>query len=207
LDRTQGAGHALTDVNGNVSATYKYEPFGKLIGSPGTVTNAYRWLGGGGVYWDGDVRLYKMGTRYYDAELGRFTQVDPVAGGSATAYDYAEQDPINKSDRDGQKPTCEDFGWNASVIACAPYPALKAIASLCERGNQTACRVMSRGRPHHWSWKRCVNAVSRSIFLAPYIHGAKHWWNLMRRRSWATFNPRSFGASLVITCVGNAWSR
>jgi len=55
-----------------------YEPFGKLKSSTGTVTNPYRWLGGLGVYHDTTTGLYKMGTRYYDPALGRFTQVDPL---------------------------------------------------------------------------------------------------------------------------------
>jgi uncharacterized protein RhaS with RHS repeats len=45
-----------------------------------------------------------MGTRYYDPTLGRFTQVDPVAGGSANPYDYAFQDPINIYDTVGMAP-------------------------------------------------------------------------------------------------------
>jgi hypothetical protein len=42
-----------------------------------------------------------MGTRYYDPALGRFTQVDPVEGGSANRYDYAGQNPVNNSDPTG----------------------------------------------------------------------------------------------------------
>jgi len=87
---------ALTDSVGNLAATYSYEPFGKLKSSTGTVTNPYRWLGGLGVYHETATGLYKMGTRYYDPALGRFTQVDPIEGGSATRYDYAAQDPIKQ---------------------------------------------------------------------------------------------------------------
>jgi RHS repeat-associated protein len=110
---------ALTDSTGNTAATYKYEPFGKLISSTGTVTNPWRWLGGFGVYADGSTGLYKMGTRYYDQTLGRFTQVDPIAGGSANAYDYAFQDPINVFDPTGRAGCTylPDFG-HGFVDAC-----------------------------------------------------------------------------------------
>jgi RHS repeat-associated protein len=94
---------ALTDSNGDASATFKYEPFGKLVSSTGTVSTPWRWLGGHGVYWDNQVELYKIGTRFYDATLGRFTQVDPVPGGGLSAYDYAGQDPVNTHDLEGTR--------------------------------------------------------------------------------------------------------
>ncbi|MGH8525682.1 MAG: RHS repeat-associated core domain-containing protein, partial [Gammaproteobacteria bacterium] len=87
---------------GNVAATYMYEPFGKPVSSAGTVANPWRWLGGLGVYWDSQLLLYKIGTRYYDPALGRFIQADPVRGGSANAYDYSFQDPINLADPSGE---------------------------------------------------------------------------------------------------------
>jgi RHS repeat-associated protein len=98
-----GAGSvvAMTDASGNVATTYKYEPFGTLVSSTGTVVNPWRWLAGLGVYWDEQVQLHKMGARYYDSTLGRFTQVDPVDGGALTAYDYAYQNPVNAADPDG----------------------------------------------------------------------------------------------------------
>jgi len=42
-----------------------------------------------------------MGVRPYEPALGRFLSVDPVDGGSATAYDYADQDPVNEYDLEG----------------------------------------------------------------------------------------------------------
>ncbi|BFO18468.1 hypothetical protein SHKM778_48560 [Streptomyces sp. KM77-8] len=44
--------------------------------------------------------LYKMGHRYYDPSLGRFTQPDP-SGQEANTYLYADGDPVNKTDPDG----------------------------------------------------------------------------------------------------------
>ncbi len=40
-------------------------------------------------------------SRLYNPNTGRFLQVDPIPGGSANAYDYANQDPINQSDLTG----------------------------------------------------------------------------------------------------------
>ncbi|MFI9455832.1 PA14 domain-containing protein [Amycolatopsis sp. NPDC052450] len=47
----------------------------------------------------------EMGARTYLPILGRFLQTDPISGGSANNYDYANADPINSLDLDGRKPS------------------------------------------------------------------------------------------------------
>ncbi|MFD1829292.1 RHS repeat-associated core domain-containing protein [Streptomyces desertarenae] len=44
--------------------------------------------------------LYKMGARYYDPHLGRFTQPDP-SGHETNPYLYATGDPVNRTDPTG----------------------------------------------------------------------------------------------------------
>ena len=43
-----------------------------------------------------------MGVRSYVPQIGRFLQPDPVAGGSANAYDYTFQDPVDTTDPSGE---------------------------------------------------------------------------------------------------------
>jgi hypothetical protein len=43
-----------------------------------------------------------MGMRSYVPALGRFLSPDPIPGGSASAYDYAGQDPVNNFDLTGE---------------------------------------------------------------------------------------------------------
>ncbi|MEU8294611.1 RHS repeat-associated core domain-containing protein [Streptomyces pseudogriseolus] len=125
----------LTDATGNVlglvddtgkrTHTYAYGP----TGTPrGTTTEAvpqpYRYAG---AYAD-PTGLYKMGHRYYDPALGRFTQPDP-SGQEANPYLYAAGDPINNSDPTGL------FSWpdvgSAIGGAVAGLAAATAVAAAC----------------------------------------------------------------------------
>ena len=69
----------------------------------GTSTARYGWLGGkqrSSETPSGDVL---MGARLYNPSLGRFLQTDPVFQGSATAYDYVDQNPVTGLDLDGTR--------------------------------------------------------------------------------------------------------
>jgi RHS repeat-associated protein len=96
-----GSVAAVVKDDGTTAATYDYDPFGAVRSSTGSLTNSYKWLGSLGVYDDATTSLYKMGTRWYDPSIGRFTQRDPVPGGALNPYDYAAQDPINFTDPSG----------------------------------------------------------------------------------------------------------
>ncbi len=55
-------------------------------GGSNSVANPWQYTGG---YYDSATKLVKMGQRYYDPSLGRFTQLDPKGGG----YTYAGDNP------------------------------------------------------------------------------------------------------------------
>ncbi|MFD5949775.1 RHS repeat-associated core domain-containing protein [Streptomyces collinus] len=105
---TGGKSHYyLTDATGNVlglvddtgerTHTYAYDPTGRPRGTTTEATpQPYRYTG---AYLD-PTGLYKMGHRYYDPTLGRFTQPDP-SGQEKNPYLYAGGDPVNNSDPSG----------------------------------------------------------------------------------------------------------
>jgi RHS repeat-associated protein len=92
-----GSTVGLTDANGNVAATYQYDPYGQVIGSTGSVFNPWLFAA---TYYDSNTKLYKMGARYYDPAVGRFTQQDPVPS-HGNLYSYVGDDPVNFTDPSG----------------------------------------------------------------------------------------------------------
>jgi RHS repeat-associated protein len=96
-----GSVTGLTDANGSVVKTYRYEPFGKIESQTGTASDPLRFAGG----YEGVGNLLHFGQRYYDPNLGRWTQMDPLNQASdlreANRYVYVGADPINATDPSG----------------------------------------------------------------------------------------------------------
>ncbi|MEU5117141.1 RHS repeat-associated core domain-containing protein [Streptomyces longwoodensis] len=88
----------LVDIDGNKVDTYTYSPRGVriLAQSSEPVAQPYRFAGN---YQD-PTGLYHLQARYYDANIGRFTQPDP-SGQEQNPYLYAEGDPVNRIDPTG----------------------------------------------------------------------------------------------------------
>jgi RHS repeat-associated protein len=95
-----GSVAALVSSAGVAVNSYTYDPYGAIRSSTETVTNNFKFTG---AYYDSDRALYKLGMRYYDPSLGRFTQQDPT-GQEANMYVYAGNNPVNFVD-----PTGGDF--------------------------------------------------------------------------------------------------
>lgn len=89
---------ALTDLNGAAANRYAYDPYGNPIatGTSGSIANPWRFAGG---YYDAGTNLYKFGTRYYEPNVGRWAQPDPIAG--ELTYAYAGDNPVNFVDPSG----------------------------------------------------------------------------------------------------------
>gem|GEM_PF-6690290 len=92
-----GSVSALTDSNGAVTNSYKYDPFGNILSMTGN-NNASRFVGSLGAM-DDDTGLVLMGARYYDPVLGRFISKDKLQ--RTNRYMYCSNNPVNFVDPSG----------------------------------------------------------------------------------------------------------
>jgi RHS repeat-associated protein len=99
-----GSTEALTDEDGDVTATYKYDVFGAVRSSSGAGWTEYRFTGQQD---DAELGYTYLRARYYDPQTGRFVSKDPVSGlranpASQHYYVYAGDDPANLTDPSGE---------------------------------------------------------------------------------------------------------
>jgi len=86
----------------NLLTTFRFSEFGEpLAGGAGR----FGWLGGKSRRTELSSGVIQMGARSYIPQLGRFLTPDPEPGGSANAYDYSNQDPVNRFDLSGKWPS------------------------------------------------------------------------------------------------------
>lgn len=110
---TDAAGRRVGDVQ-------RYTPFGE----PLDATAPGGWQASHGVVSvPTSTPLNLMGARVYAPTLGRFLQLDPVVGGSANGYDFANQNPVHIND-----PTGESFlDWLPTVFTLSATVASMAL--------------------------------------------------------------------------------
>jgi RHS repeat-associated protein len=95
----QGSIVAVADQNGNPIAVNAYDPWG--IPNAGNVGR----FGYTGQAWLPELGLWYYKARLYSPTLGRFLQTDPVGyKGGIDLYEYATNDPVNRSDSLGTNP-------------------------------------------------------------------------------------------------------
>jgi len=110
-DRRGSVIAVVNTADGSVDRRYTYDPYGVTTKTNNTEqydNNPWRYTG---AYQDNTTGLYKLGARYYQPTLGRFTQTDP-SGREANTYLYTGGNPINEADPSGL-----DYGINIGPSA------------------------------------------------------------------------------------------
>jgi RHS repeat-associated protein len=100
----------LTDTSGGIREQYEYDAFGwpYHYNAAGIKLSAGAQWGNRFLFtgreWLKDLKVYDYRHRMYQPELGRFLQPDPLQfkAGDYNLYRYCHNDPINKTDPDGQ---------------------------------------------------------------------------------------------------------
>jgi RHS repeat-associated protein len=95
-----GSTRTLLDSTGAVVRRYRYQPYGADDSPSGswTTTTPIQYAGG---QLDAATGLYHFGQRYYDTNIMRWTQQDPVNQATANRYAYVSGNPTNFVDPGG----------------------------------------------------------------------------------------------------------
>ena len=118
LKNLQGDVIAIVDKNAQTVARYTYDAWGKLLSVKDAngndidandhiaIINPFRYRC---YYYDTEIGLYYLQSRYYDAGVGRFLNADESENVELISkkvihnlYTYCEQDPVNYTDKTGQ---------------------------------------------------------------------------------------------------------
>ena len=107
ITNLQGDVVYLVDLEGNTVASYEYDPYGNIVSATGMMAeiNPLRYRG---YYYDTELGMYFLQSRYYDPAIGRFINADDVSyiGVDETLlsynlFAYCKNNPINRFDDNG----------------------------------------------------------------------------------------------------------
>jgi len=113
-----GSSNVVTDSAGSQVGFTEFTPYGSISRQTGTYDPEHKFTG---KELD-QTGLYFYGARYYDAQLGRFTQADtivpdPTSSQSLNRYSYCDNNPINYTDPTGHKKWYQYLGFNTNPVA------------------------------------------------------------------------------------------
>ena len=104
ITNLQGDVMYLIDANENTVAAYEYDPYGNIVSATGTMAeiNPLRYRG---YYYDAELEMYYLQSRYYDPQISRFINADIVLDAEYVIgfnlFTYCRNSPINAIDESG----------------------------------------------------------------------------------------------------------
>jgi RHS repeat-associated protein len=111
-----GSTRALLNSDGSIAGTYTYSTFGAVTSHTGSATTPLTFAG---QYADTESNLGYANARYYDPSSQSFLTVDPLLDATLDPYGYAQDNPVNLADPNGDCPSAaEPVVWEADAGSC-----------------------------------------------------------------------------------------
>ncbi|HEY2333635.1 MAG TPA: RHS repeat-associated core domain-containing protein [Solirubrobacterales bacterium] len=207
----------LADLHGDVVATaslsttakeptakFEFDEFGNpKSGSAGR----FGWLGGKQRRTELPSGVIQMGVRSYVPALGRFITPDPVPGGSANAYDYANQDPVNGFDLAGED-SCNRR--HPHPPCAAKYFRERDAARRLTRKTRNRASIVIRCRRCGGASSSSIGDTFRSIVnkVSGAVEGAESHFSRIGGEVYATItgSPEAFRAAGDAFKLAGNWS-
>ena len=95
----QGSVRLITSSTGAVIGTYTFTAYGAISSHTGTATSTLQY---DSQFTDSTSGLIYLRARYYNPATGQFISDDPMADLTQTPYSYADDNPLNQGDPNGQ---------------------------------------------------------------------------------------------------------
>jgi RHS repeat-associated protein len=208
----------LSNLHGDTIATASLDPQATELldrfesdefGNPRQTAGAdkrFGWLGAKQRRTELASGVIQMGVRSYVPALGRFTSVDPVRGGSANDYDYANQDPINTYDLDGQ------IAFAPFAIAVAPVAFRLAVKTFGKKAHRYVKPGRAQGPIRGYTTHGLQRAIVRRGGVDPkYIHHAvRHGKQIRKGQKHGRVRYETSDAIVVLTKgrkVKSVWAK
>ena len=132
----RGSTIAVTDASGNITDTFAYDTYGKLLTRTGTNKIIFGYNGRDGVVTDDNGLIY-MRARYYSPAMKRFINADVVPGAISNAitlnrFAYANGNPVSFVDPFGLSAEREDT--TEDEIQCGTDEYINLLCQLIAEG-------------------------------------------------------------------------
>jgi len=152
----RGSTIAITDASGNITDTFAYDTYGKLISRTGTSEVIFGYNGRDGVVTDDNGLIY-MRARYYSPDMRRFVNADILHGNIADSttlnrYSYVNGNPVSfvdpfglskdrGNDTDELYETITEILKNCSTFGQIHEAQMAILRALCDFGSEISVKA------------------------------------------------------------------
>ena len=159
----------IVDSSGNLIVSYAYDAWGKVLSVTGSNIelgnlNPFRYRS---YYYDSDIEMYYLQSRYYDPEVCRFINSDDVnfigatgTVGSYNAFAYCENEPVNGWDPWGLFK--KDDHYNETVKIAEKYFS-KDIAEALGEASASVDDIYSPTKKFYSSYNQSFHFNTNSV--------------------------------------------